>query len=137
MERLKIPVEEFTSTSPITVEASCTAAEVLDILKKNDIRHVPVIKNNQPLGIISEGDLKVLSTAKELNLVTASQVMVTNPFTVSLETPLDQVVFEMSKNKIGSAIVQDASGKVVGIFTTTDALNALIEVLRGTVPITS
>lgn len=134
MEKLKIPVDEFTSPSPITVNTTVTAADVHDVLKENGIRHIPVLDGDQPVGIISERDLRVLSTVKELHLVTASEVMVTDPFTVTPETPLDQVVFEMSNRKIGSAIVQDAGGKVVGIFTNTDALNALIEILRGVVP---
>ena len=40
----------------------------------------------------------------------------------------------MSDAKIGSLIVNDDNEKLVGIFTNTDALNALIEVLRGDVP---
>ncbi|MCC7405318.1 MAG: CBS domain-containing protein [Bdellovibrionales bacterium] len=134
MERLKIPVDEFTSPTPITVAADTSAAEVAKLLRKHNIRHIPVVDDEVPVGIISERDLRVLSTVKELNQVTAAQVMVSDPFTVSPDTPLDQVVFEMSDRKIGSAIVQDEDGKVVGIFTNTDALNALIEILRGVVP---
>mgnify|MGYP000267030272 CR=1 FL=1 len=32
----------------------------------------------------------------------------------------------------GSAIVNDEDGRLLGIFTATDALNALVEVIRGT-----
>ncbi|MBK7843160.1 MAG: CBS domain-containing protein [Bdellovibrionales bacterium] len=131
---LKVPVDEFTSPSPITVGPKTPALEVVGVLHKNGIRHIPVVENDIPLGIISERDLRVLSTVKELSLVTAEQVMVTDPFTVSPETPLDQVVYEMSDRKIGSAIVQDESGRIVGIFTNTDALNALVEILRGVLP---
>jgi len=34
----------------------------------------------------------------------------------------------LSNNKIGSALVLDTNDQVWGIFTTTDALNALVEV---------
>jgi predicted transcriptional regulator len=37
----------------------------------------------------------------------------------------------MSSKKLGSLIVTNSSGDVSGIFTNTDALNALVEVLRG------
>ncbi|MCB0383894.1 MAG: CBS domain-containing protein [Bdellovibrionales bacterium] len=134
MERLKIPVDEFTSPSPITVSPELSAADVSEVLRENGIRHIPVVDKDVTVGIISERDLRVLSSVKELHQVTAAQVMIPDPFTVTPETPLDQVVFEMSDRKIGSAIVQDADGKIVGIFTNTDALNALIEILRGVVP---
>ena len=39
----------------------------------------------------------------------------------------------MSKQKIGSAVVSDHN-EIVGIFTSTDALNALVEILRGQLP---
>ncbi len=128
---LKIPVDEFTSPSPITVNPETPASEIVEVLRREGIRHIPVAQGNQIVGIISDRDLKVLSTIKELSLVTASEMMVTDPYTVSPDTPLDQVVFEMSNRKIGSAIVQDSDGQITGIFTSTDALNALIEVLRG------
>jgi acetoin utilization protein AcuB len=56
--------------------------------------------------------------------------MALNPITVNSQTSLDEVAFEMSKNKIGSVIVNDEEDKFLGIFTATDALNALIEIAR-------
>lgn len=44
-----------------------------------------------------------------------------------------EAAYEMSLNKIGSMVVVDDHGEVFGIFTTTDALNALIEIVRGEV----
>ena len=44
--------------------------------------------------------------------------------------PLDEVAHAMSEKKVGSVIVNDEDGKFLGIFTVTDALNALIEIVR-------
>ena len=52
------------------------------------------------------------------------------PFIVSSETPLEEVALSMSRQKFGSALVRDEKDQTLGIFTVTDALNALIEVLR-------
>ena len=57
--------------------------------------------------------------------------MVNEPFCVSLGTPLDEVAFQMSQKKIGSALVVDGESKLDSIFTSVDGLNALIEVIRG------
>ena len=54
-----------------------------------------------------------------------------DPLTVSSGTSLIDAAFEMSEVKIGSLIVNDEHGRVMGIFTSTDGLNALVEVLRG------
>ena len=62
--------------------------------------------------------------------VRAGDVMAVDPLTVSAATPLDEVAYAMSDRKVGSAIVNDEQGELLGIFTATDALNALIEVTR-------
>lgn len=54
-----------------------------------------------------------------------------DPVTVRTNDPLDEVAYRMSDLKIGSVIVLDEYGSFYGIFTATDALNALIEVVRG------
>lgn len=47
------------------------------------------------------------------------------------DNTLDEVAYEMSSRKIGGVIVNEGS-KFLGIFTSTDALNALIEITRST-----
>lgn len=49
---------------------------------------------------------------------------------VRASTTLDEVAYLMSEKKVGSVIVNDDEGAFVGFFTTTDALNALIEIVR-------
>jgi acetoin utilization protein AcuB len=56
--------------------------------------------------------------------------MASDPVTVNSQASLDVVAFEMSQNKIGSVLVNDENEKFLGIFTVTDALNALIEIAR-------
>ena len=53
-----------------------------------------------------------------------------DPYIVDSTTKLSEVAFYMAKHKYGSALVQEPDGEL-GIFTSTDALNALVEVLRG------
>jgi acetoin utilization protein AcuB len=52
---------------------------------------------------------------------------------VAPDEALDVAAREMSKRKWGSALVTD-QGKVVGVFTTTDALRALSDALTDSLP---
>jgi CBS domain-containing protein len=61
----------------------------------------------------------------------AADIMSADPFTVVATAPLDEVAYAMSEKKIGSVIVNDEDGQFLGIFTASDALNALIEIIRG------
>jgi CBS domain-containing protein len=63
--------------------------------------------------------------------VRAEDFMTAAPYCVPAGTPLEEVAFEMSAHKFGSVLVTDEDGNVSGIFTSIDALNALVEVLRG------
>lgn len=125
-----IPVDEFTTPAPFLVSPFDTLDKVQLIMSENDIRHIPVVENNLPVGIISSRDISVIATLGRTHQVFAREVMHRMPFTVQSGTALEVVALEMSDRKIGSAIVVDNEGEVVGIFTSTDALNALVEIIR-------
>lgn len=133
MDRLKIPVDEYTSPSPLTVERTATVPRIREIMRSHGVRHVPVVDGMHAVGIVSDRDLRMLDHLDGTEAITASDVMVKEPYTVESGTPLEDVVFEMSRQKVGSAVVCN-HGDIVGIFTSTDALNALIEILRGQMP---
>lgn len=133
-EKLKdLTVEEYTTPSPVTVGPGSSMAEVSRIMDENGIRHLPVLEDSKVVGIISDRDLRLAMSLSGFDAVTAEKIMTPEPYVVSPETPLEEVAFTMSKNKFGSAIVQGNEGESLGIFTSTDALNALIELLRGQV----
>ena len=127
----KIPVSEFTSRCPVTVTPETHYNEVAGLMVTHDIRHLPVTDDSGIVGMISERQLKLPAQLGEDIHLKAGDIMVPDPYCVEADATLEEVAFEMSKRKIGSAIVTTSSGKLTGIFTTTDALNALIEVIRG------
>ena len=56
--------------------------------------------------------------------MTVAEAMSPEPYTVPPGAPIDAVAIDMARRKIGSAVVVNR-GKVVGIFTTVDALRVL------------
>jgi acetoin utilization protein AcuB len=131
MEQLKVPVDEFTTPAPQTVDLMTPMSELLGMMERERFRHIPVTDNDEAVGIISDRDLKMFTTLGGGDSILARDVMTPHPYVAASGTPLHDVAFQMSKEKIGSAIIVDEQQKVIGIFTSTDALNALIEVLRG------
>jgi len=131
MNQLNLPVEEFTTPNPITATEDATVDDLARLMKEHGIRHLPIVRNAQVVGIISDRDLRVVAAleTQEKRLVQAGDIMARDPVTVNSEATLDEVAFEMSDRKIGSVIVNEGD-KFLGIFTVTDALNALIEITR-------
>jgi len=123
-----IEVDEFSTPCSIC----CIASENVNSLKlkmtESNIRHIPVMDNNKPVGIVSDRDLHNLS---EDSTLTAADLMIADPYFVESGTMLKDVVFHMAEKKLGSALIMGDSNDELLIFTSTDALNALNEVLRG------
>src|SRR5690606_7896503 len=124
--------EEFTTPNPVTASESTSIEELRALMTTYGVRHLPVVRDGTVVGLVSDRDLRIaqgLSTAHQLQVL-AGDIMATEPVSVNADTPLDEVAFTMSDRKIGSVIVLEADGTFLGIFTLTDALNALIEITR-------
>jgi len=93
---------------------------------------LPIMRGTAVVGVVSDRDVRLFSglSAAEKFQVQASDIMAEDPLCVNAAAPLDEVAFLMSESKVGSVIVTDAEGELLGIFTATDALNALIEIVR-------
>lgn len=130
MRHLRIVVEDYTTPSPITAPITMPVADILALMEQHGIRHVPIVEADRPVGIVSDRDTRLVQRLPGAETLTAQDIMVREPYTVAPQEPLEEVALAMGRQRIGSAIVIEG-GRVSGIFTLTDALNALIEVIRG------
>ena len=127
-----LPVDEFTTPNPVTAREEQSIDELRQIMHDCGVRHLPVVRDGKVVGVVSDRDVRVaqgLGTEHRFQ-VRAADIMATDPVMVPASMPLDRVAFTMSDRKIGSVIVNEDDGEFLGIFTVTDALNALIEISR-------
>ncbi len=132
MTRLNVPVEEYTTPNPVTASEETNVTTLGALMTKHGIRHIPIVRGGNVVGIVSDRDLKVVTglNFRENDAIRAVDIMAHDPVTVRSDAQRDEVAYEMANRKIGSVIVNDAEG-FMGIFTVSDALNALIEIARG------
>lgn len=131
-------VSDCMSSGAIFVAPDERLSHAKHLMEEHGIRHLPVVRERKLVGILSHRDICVVELMETLARVPHDAIMVgdammTEPFSVSPETPLDVVAREMAGRKIGSAIVVE-DGTIRGVFTATDALRALARVLGGEVP---
>ncbi|MCB1632609.1 MAG: CBS domain-containing protein [Pseudomonadales bacterium] len=127
-----LPVDEFTTPNPVTATEEQSIDELRQMMHDCGVRHLPVVRDGKVVGVVSDRDVRVaqgLGTEHRFQ-VRAADIMATDPVMVPASMPLDRVAFTMSDRKIGSVIVNEDDGEFLGIFTVTDALNALIEISR-------
>ena len=125
------PISEYMSTSTHTIGAEQPLSVAHRIMREHQIRHLPVLRGGQIVGLVSQRDLHLVETFKDTDPdeVTVEEAMSQDVLTVPPEACLDEVVDMMSARKLGSVVIM-RQGRVEGIFTTTDALYALARVLR-------
>jgi acetoin utilization protein AcuB len=95
------------------------------------IRHLPVTRSGKLVGVLSMRDMSLVATFAQAppEAVNVEDVMVREPYVATPQTPLVEIVRAMAERKIGSAIVVEDE-RVVGVFTTVDALRAFAEILE-------
>lgn len=119
-------IESFMTKAPHTIGADQLAVKAHDYMREHSIRHVPVLRGGEVVGIVSDRDLQFLFAFTDVKPeeVTVEELMSTEVYTIPTSTPVKEVVSHMAEHKIGSAVILDGKD-VAGIFTTVDALKAL------------
>ncbi len=122
-------IEKYMSAMPHTINPDMGLNTALDMMREYRIRHLPVQAGGKLVGVLTDRDIKLASAFNHDEELTVGDVMTPDPFTTTPHTSLDSVVGEMAEHKYGCAVVVQDNGKVVGIFTATDGLRVLGEVL--------
>lgn len=128
MKISELKVEEYTSPCVVTIASTESLDRAMELMQEHKIRHLPVTINESISGIISERDLLTHVGKDWTRMLKIEDIMTTTLLTVSKNESLGDVAFQLSSQKIGSALVLDDDESLYGIFTTTDALNALVEI---------
>jgi CBS domain-containing protein len=118
---------------PYFVRPDDPVSRVRELMQQHAIRHVPVKQDDRVVGLISEGDLRSLTTQASGGVDPAAtrvrDLQGPAPYVVELSAPLGPVLLEMARRHLGSAIVL-RSGRLAGIITESDVCRALAEVLE-------
>jgi acetoin utilization protein AcuB len=125
---MEITVEEYTSPVLVMINLDQSLDKALELMQENGIRHLPVEDQGKVVGIVSERDVMTHIGKNWLSMVRIEDIMNTEIVTVHRRENLGEVAMELASKKVGSALVLDDNSEVFGIFTTTDALNALVEI---------
>ena len=133
-------VGNYMTPEPVTISENESMGEALMLMRRHQIRHLPVVNGSILVGIVTDRDLRraspsLLSGIAEeryqevLDGTSVARIMTREPFTVRLDTDLGEAVGVLVEKKLGSLPVVNGA-ELVGIFTEVDALRVLLEVLK-------
>jgi acetoin utilization protein AcuB len=138
MSRNRSPqILAFMTPFPYSIDIEAPLAEAHAFLRDRHIRHLPVTREGVLAGVLTDRDIK-LALGPDLGSPPERELRVGDVFqpecyVVDAGEHLVQVAATMAERHVGSALVT-RGGKLVGIFTTTDACRALARILRGQHP---
>ncbi|MFD2370867.1 acetoin utilization AcuB family protein [Brevibacillus sp. GCM10020057] len=127
-------IEDIMRKQVITVSPSTTIGEALLLLRTNRIRHLPVLEQEQLVGLVSDRDLRDalpshLLTHEDDDTVFHKPVADIMSRQVITAHPLDFIedaAAQVYEHKIGSLPIVDG-GRLVGMITESDLFSSLIE----------
>lgn len=129
---------ELKYSSPVvTVSPENSIFETLSKMQLNFIKRVIIVEKNKPVGIVSERDINRFlqnnKTSKALDEIPIKHVMNKNIITISndQEDHFNQCATRMDTFKIGSVVLVDDAGDLIGIVTKTDITKAYSIVYGG------
>jgi len=121
-------VADAMSKDPCCIQSKATLRQAHRLMATRRVRHLPVLEGERLVGVVSERDLYLLETLRgvDQDKEPVSGAMSEPAFTALPQTPVREVVREMRRKQFGSVLVVQG-GRVLGIFTRSDALRILEE----------
>lgn len=126
--------EDIMTREPLTVEETTSAADALDVLSESQIRHLPVVRNGELIGMLSDRDLRELGVALARDVESfealrarlgtkVHEIMNHNIVSVESGAPVSEVVDLLLEERIGAVpVVEPGTMHLVGIVSYVDVL---------------
>ena len=138
-------VRDWMTTPVVSVAASSPISNAHQIMKRSNIRRLPVVEGDKVVGIVTIGDVREASPSDattlsiwELNYLwaqlTVEKIMSRSVLTVHPEASIVDAAQIMLEKKVSGLPVVDDDGKLVGILTESDVFRMLVKTHTGDKP---
>ncbi len=132
-------VKDWMTHDPVTITDETSMMKAIHLMKQNRFRRLPVLHENQLVGIVTDRDLKEASPSKATTLdvhelyyllaeLQVKDIMTRNPVTVHLEDTVEHAAQVMLENTISGLPVVDDTGQLRGILTQSDVFRAFMHI---------
>lgn len=132
-------VKKRMTRDPVTVSPADSLADALRLTRARRIRHLPVVRDGEVVGMVSDRDVRTalpspLTEPDEervafLESTPVSAVMKGEVATIGPHDTVEDAAKLMRRMRIGALPVVDAHGRLLGILSESDVLDAFVEIL--------
>lgn len=132
-----LTVGDSMTVDPVTVTPKDSLQRVIELLRRRDIRAVPVVEAGKLVGIVTDRDVRqvapgypLLHDEKEIRRYTerlnVTAAMTADPMTIAPDAPLVEAAKVLETYRISALPVVDGT-ELVGMLTVTDLLRVFVE----------
>jgi acetoin utilization protein AcuB len=122
---------------PTSVGPNDSLQRVVELLRRRDIRSVPVLEDGRLIGIVTDRDVRQVAPAYPLfreeeeirrytENLTVTAAMTADPMTIAPDAPLVDAAKVLETYRISALPVVDGT-ELVGMLTVTDLLRVFVE----------
>ena len=133
-------VKNYMTAEVITISEETKILEAFDLMKDHQIHRLPVTKDGQIKGLVTEGIIQENSpsTATSLSIhemnylltkTAVGDIMLKNVITIAPDALLEEAADTMRKNQVSVLPVIGTDHKLVGIITEKDIFAAFLDLL--------
>ncbi len=130
-------VKNWMSKPAVTIDVNASMNDAIKLLKKYDIKMLPVMEKGKLVGIITDRDIKRASASDATTLeihellylisnITIKEIMTKNPVTVPPDYTIEETAEVLLKHKISGVPVVDHYGMVAGVVTQNDIFKTIV-----------
>ena len=121
-------LRDIMTVDPLAIRVDASASEAADILDDAAVRHLPVLRGDEVVGMLSTHDLARYRAVPDPAL-RVSDLLTADVIFLGPDRPVEDAIDAMLRYRINAIPVVDG-GSLVGIVTTHDLLELLKSVLR-------
>lgn len=119
-------IAEVMTLAPYTVGRDQPLSVARSMFHDHHIRHLPVLDGGGLVGVVSDRDVAFVEALRDVDSATllVEDAMSPSLYVVPPSALLVDVAAHMAEHSLGSVVVAEHD-RIVGVFTTVDALRAL------------
>lgn len=130
-------VKNWMSKPVVTIDVDDAMDDAIKLLKKHNIKMLPVMKRGKLVGIVTDRDLKRASASDATSLeihellyllstIKIKDIMTKKPITVPFDYTVEETAEILLENNISGVPVDDRYGDIVGVITQNDLFRIII-----------
>jgi len=124
-------VKDVMTMNVVNIPSNTTISDAKKIMDVHKIRRLPIVDRGKIVGIVTEHRLEAYTPSKATSLsvweigyllgnTTVKDIMEKNAVSVTPEMTVEEALATAQERKVGSLLVVEKSGQLVGIVTTND-----------------